>query len=179
MENYSNVRKPQGKADMNPLWSWTITILGLTSTWLLAHHKTTGWPTAITTNITWITYAIQTHQPTFILAAGAYIALNIHGWRTWHHDNKPHPQPLQHLFHTTRRNNGTLHLTTTPPTIIIDAGLITTLTTHGETPHLKLTKSPQGEILEIRETPDTKKPTAKYKLTTHIPADAWTATLIP
>jgi hypothetical protein len=155
---------------MNPLWSWTITILGLASTWLLAHHKTAGWPVAITTNLTWTAYAIHTNQQAFIVSAVAYTALNIHGWQKWT-TMPPTPSPGGLQAHRTA--DGGLAVTFAPHTILINNALITTIRDNGPTAHLRLT---HPDTLEIWANETAETPLEKYHLDTLLPTDTWIAT---
>jgi hypothetical protein len=57
---------------MDQLWSWVLTIVGVTGFVLAGHKVWWAWYINIACQVLWVSYAIVTEQWGFIVAAGVY-----------------------------------------------------------------------------------------------------------
>jgi hypothetical protein len=63
--------------------SWVLTGIALFSTWLLTHHRRSGWAIGVGMQVLWAIYAVVTHQWGFLVGAAFFGWLDVQGWRRW------------------------------------------------------------------------------------------------
>jgi nicotinamide riboside transporter PnuC len=60
----------------------------LLAVFLMARKSIYGWPSGITGNILWLTYALYTGVAWgLLLVCPVVFCLNVYGWRRWAHDS--------------------------------------------------------------------------------------------
>ena len=62
---------------------WALSVLGVTSCWLLGSHRRSGWAVALATNVLFAAYAAATGQWGLIAAEIVFAALNVRGLLRW------------------------------------------------------------------------------------------------
>jgi len=65
------------------MWSWVLSVIGLTAVFFIGQRKWWAWGIAFTNECLWIAYALVTRQYGFILGAVGYASLNLHNGRKW------------------------------------------------------------------------------------------------
>jgi hypothetical protein len=68
---------------MGQWWSWGLTIIGLSSCFLIGSRRKEGWLLATFVNIPWVVYAIISRQWGFIVSATVYIFLDLRNFVNW------------------------------------------------------------------------------------------------
>ena len=69
------------------MWSWVLSIIGVTGLWFVGRKRWWGWLIAFTNECLWIVYALTTEQYGFILGAVAYMIIHAHNTRKWLQDD--------------------------------------------------------------------------------------------
>jgi nicotinamide riboside transporter PnuC len=69
------------------LWSWVLSIIGITGLWFVGKKRWWGWAIAFTNECLWIIYALTTGQYGFILGALAYMTIHIINTHRWLKDD--------------------------------------------------------------------------------------------
>ena len=67
----------------NNLWSWGLSIIGVTGIYLTGRKNWRGYAVGIVTEFAWVVYSLQTKQYGFIFGSTIYISvylLNINKW---------------------------------------------------------------------------------------------------
>lgn len=64
-------------------WSWLLAGVGVTGLWLAGSHKRAGWMIGLSVQLLWITYAVASGQPGFVVSAFAYGAVNARNMIKW------------------------------------------------------------------------------------------------
>lgn len=70
------------------LWSWLLTIVGVTGMYLVGKKNRNGWLVAVASQGLWITFAIITGQLGFIVAAVIYGTIFIKNYLNWSKEDK-------------------------------------------------------------------------------------------
>ena len=65
------------------IWSFALTIVGVTGWWLVGRKKTVGWLIGVITQVLWFIYAIITVQWGFMLGAVLYGGVSLRTWLSW------------------------------------------------------------------------------------------------
>lgn len=76
------------------MWSWFLSIGGITLTLLVGKKFWWAWAVALVLNILWCIYSIDSHQYGFLLASGVYFVVywnNLVSW--WKDDQKSKNDP--------------------------------------------------------------------------------------
>lgn len=70
------------------LWSWLLTVVGVTGMYLVGNKNRNGWLVAVASQGLWITFAIITGQLGFIVAAVIYGTIFIKNYLNWSKEDK-------------------------------------------------------------------------------------------
>lgn len=54
------------------VWSWVLLAVGLVTMWLAGNGRASAWVVGLAGQVLWLTYAVVTGQPGFVVAAVAY-----------------------------------------------------------------------------------------------------------
>lgn len=68
---------------MHPLWSWVLTVVGVTGLLLAGSKRKVGWAIGLGAQVLWLAYALATEQYGFIVSAFAYGAVYTRNWLAW------------------------------------------------------------------------------------------------
>ena len=71
---------------MNPVWSWALTIIGVTGWWLVGNKKRFGFAVGFAVQFLWIAYAVTTKQWGFVASACLYGFVSARNWLAWSTD---------------------------------------------------------------------------------------------
>lgn len=71
-------------------WSWGLTIIGLSSCYLIGSGRKEGWLFATFVNVPWVTYAIVSRQWGFIVSATIYGVLDLRNFFKWKRSTPVH-----------------------------------------------------------------------------------------
>lgn len=70
------------------LWSWVLSLIGVTGLLLVGRRKWWAWGVTALNEVLWIAYALVTRQYGFIFGALAYISVHAHNARKWHRESR-------------------------------------------------------------------------------------------
>ena len=68
---------------MNPLWSWALTLIGITGWWLVGNRLRVGFAVGFGVQFLWIAYAVTTRQWGFVASAFLYGGVAGRNWLRW------------------------------------------------------------------------------------------------
>ncbi|HQW88944.1 MAG TPA: hypothetical protein PK478_03785 [Nitrospira sp.] len=97
-------------ARMSPLWSWALTVVGLSCFWLAGRKVWWAWYVGIAGQALWLTYSLLTQQWGFLAGVAAYTWVYVGNARRWTRERWPlvnewgHPlRPLRtRIWHKVR-----------------------------------------------------------------------------
>jgi hypothetical protein len=70
--------------NMDPqLWSWILTIFGVSTLLLQLRQNPLGWPLGVFTQTLWLSYSVVTEQWGFLGSCIAYSAVYLFTYRRW------------------------------------------------------------------------------------------------
>jgi hypothetical protein len=68
---------------VNQLWSWLLTVWGVTGLILAGRRRAVGWAIGLSGQALWFAYAVSTRQWGFIASCFAYGAVYLRNWMAW------------------------------------------------------------------------------------------------
>lgn len=71
------------------LWSWVLTVVGITGLYLAGSKRKLGWAVGIAAQGLWVAYAVHTRQWGFLASAGAYGWVYARNLWKWHREDRP------------------------------------------------------------------------------------------
>lgn len=89
------------------LWSWMLTVVGVTTLFLTLRHSPWGWVLGVCAQVLWFSYGTATKQWGFLvssLAYGSIYVVNYRRWRAdlaaWRRRREPQPEKAEEPQHS-------------------------------------------------------------------------------
>lgn len=73
------------------IWSFALAAVGILGIYLAGRKNMWGWAVSLGAQVLWITYALVTSQPGFIVSAVAYSIVYGKNFVAWHAEERPRP----------------------------------------------------------------------------------------
>ena len=68
---------------MNPVWSWSLSIIGVIGIYLTGRKKWQGFLVGVVNELLWVIYSMETKQYGFILGSTIYISIYLFNINKW------------------------------------------------------------------------------------------------
>ena len=80
---------------MTELWSWVLTMFGLTGMWLAGRKVWWTWFVSLAGQVVWFIYALTTTQWGFILGSVAYTMVYARNAATWTREHRAKAKTIE------------------------------------------------------------------------------------
>lgn len=78
---------------MNPLWSWVLTLMGVTCFWLAGRKVWWAWYVGLATQTVWAAYSIATQQWGFLVGCAFYTWVYVTNTVRWTREHRAQAAP--------------------------------------------------------------------------------------
>ena len=68
---------------MSPIWSWALTLIGITGWWLVGNNRREGFVVGIAVQFLWVAYAITSRHWGLLASAFLYGSVAARNWSRW------------------------------------------------------------------------------------------------